>query len=108
LALYPRPFARGLTHPSAFVGYLRQGCTLVRDPDEKPEFVEVHPDGKRVPVGITHDGALTFAEAAANAFGVGESKTVEFDKKRAQDDVAETKGDKKAAKGRKAAPDAKE
>lgn len=96
------------THPSAFVGYLRQGCTLVRDPDKKPEFVEVHPDGKRAPAGVTHDAAVTFAEAAAKAFVVGESKTVEFDKKRAQDDVAEAKGDKKAEKGKKAGSKSKE
>jgi len=96
------------THPSAFVGYLRQGCTLVRDPDKKAEFVEGYPDGKRAPAGITHDSALTFAENAAKAFGVGESKTVEFDKKRAQDEVAEAKSDKKAGKGKKAGVETKE
>lgn len=86
------------THPSAFVGYLRQGCTLVRDPDKKPEFVEVHPDGKRAPAGITHDAARTFAEAAAKAFGVGPSREVMFDKDAAKKDVAESKKDKKPAK----------
>lgn len=91
------------THPSAYVVYLRQGCTLVRDPDKKPEFVEVYPDGKRAPAGITHDAALTFAEAAARAFGVGAAKSVDFDKKLALADVAEAKGDKKSAKGRKSA-----
>lgn len=96
------------THPSAFVGYLRQGCTLVRDPEKNPEFVEVHSDGKRAPAGITHDAALSFAMDAANAFGVGESRSVAFDRKRAQEDVTEAKEGKKPSKGRKAAPEAKE
>jgi len=99
------------THPSAFVGYLRQGCTLVRDPDNKPEFVEVHPDGKRVPAGITHDAAITFAEVAAKAFGVGESKSVDFDKARAQKDVAEAKAaksDMKSGKDKKSASESME
>ncbi|MBK9120450.1 MAG: type I-U CRISPR-associated protein Cas7 [Phycisphaerales bacterium] len=91
------------THPSAFVGYLRQGCTLVRDPDKKPEFVEVHPDGKRAPAGITHEAALTFAETAAKAFGVGESKSVTFDKNAAKQDVTEAgKKNKKTRKTEKA------
>jgi CRISPR-associated protein Csb1 len=79
------------THPSAFVGYLRQGCTLVLDPEAKPaarELVLVHPDGRRDKTNLTHDDALAFAQAAAKAFGVGDSVTVEFDKKLAEADVA--------------------
>jgi CRISPR-associated protein Csb1 len=70
-------------------GYLRQGCLLVLDATKakEREFVEVHADGKRSPCSITHDTALKFASAAAIAFGVGESKTVEFDKERARRDV---------------------
>lgn len=67
--------------------YLRQGCTLVVHPDQPREFVEVYPDGKRLPCEITHDTALTFAKAAAETFGVGESKTVEFEKTKAKADV---------------------
>jgi CRISPR-associated protein Csb1 len=70
--------------------YLRQGCTLVLDPDQPREFVEVHPDGRRQPCDITHDAALAFATDAANEFGVGESRIVPFEKKLAQQDV---KGD---------------
>lgn len=70
--------------------YLRQGCTLVVDPEEPREFVEVHPDGKREPCKTTHEAALAFASEAAKEFGVGESRTVPFEKKLAQQDV---KGD---------------
>jgi len=76
------------THPSAFVGYLRQGCTLVLNPDKQRESVAVYPDGKRVVSPITHDAAMQFASAAAKAFGVGDDKTVEFDIKAAKRDLA--------------------
>ena len=68
-------------------GYLRQGCLLVLDPDKPREFVEVLPTGERKPVTITHDDALKYATEAAKAFGVGDSKTVAFDKERAKRDV---------------------
>ncbi|MGO9466996.1 MAG: type I-U CRISPR-associated RAMP protein Csb1/Cas7u [Isosphaeraceae bacterium] len=88
-------------------GYLRQGCLLVLDPGpEHPrEFVEVYPTGERKPATVRHDTALEYARAAAAAFGVGESKTVSFDKERAKKDVAgegETKT--KAKKGKKSEP----
>lgn len=67
--------------------YLRQGCTLVLNPDEPRDFVEVHPDGQRKPCGITHGAAIEFAAKAAEAFGVGESRTVPFEKERAKRDV---------------------
>jgi CRISPR-associated protein Csb1 len=85
-------------------GFLRQGCLLVLDPDPKHprEFVEVYPTGERRPTTITHKSALEYARAAASAFGVGESKTVEFDKERAKKDLTgegETKS--KAKRGKK-------
>lgn len=67
--------------------YLRQGCNLVIDPDKPREFVEVFRDGRREPASISHDDAINYAGAAAEAFGVGESRTVQFDKKKAKDDV---------------------
>jgi len=67
--------------------YLRQGCMLVLDPGQPRESVEVYPDGKRSPWEITHDVALSFATDAAKAFGVGEDKTVEFEKSKAKADV---------------------
>jgi CRISPR-associated protein Csb1 len=83
-------------------GYLRQGCLLVLDPSraKEREFVEVHATGERKPATITHESALEYATAAAEAFGVGESKTVEFDKERAKKDV-KGEGDTKT-KGKKA------
>ncbi len=81
-------------------GYLRQGCTLVLDPDQASQFVEVHADGKRVPCTITHDAALAYAADAARTFGVGESRTVDFDKERARKDVKGEGDTKKTAKGR--------
>lgn len=88
--------------------YLRQGCMLVGNPDmaKENEFVEVHPCGKRVPVSITKEAALEYATAAAKAFGVGESRTVPFDKDRAKKDVTgegDTKGARKAAAKKAAA-----
>lgn len=81
-------------------GYLRQGCNLVHDPDKPREFVEVHADGKRVPLKVTHDDAVAYAEAAAKAFGVGQARAVEFDKEKAKQDVAGD-GEGKAKKGGK-------
>ncbi len=67
--------------------YLRQGCNLVLDPDKPREFREVYRDGRREPATISHDDALAFAKNAAEAFGPGASRTVSFDKRKAQQDV---------------------
>jgi len=67
--------------------YLRQGCNLVLDPDKPSEFVEVYRNGRREPTNLSSDDALAFAKVAAEAFGVGESREVEFDKKKAKEDV---------------------
>src|SRR5262249_48822195 len=83
--------------------YLRQGCTLVLNPERPREFVEVHPDGRRVACNILHDAALAFATDAAKAFRVGESRTVPFDKERARRDVkADDAGKAKAKRGKRA------
>ncbi|MGK3997484.1 type I-G CRISPR-associated RAMP protein Csb1/Cas7g [Sorangium sp. So ce1024] len=83
-------------------GYLRQGCNLVLDAS-KPQprrIEEVYPSGERKPFTLSHEEALAYAQAAAKAFGVGESRAVDFDKERARRDVA---GDgEKKAKGKKA------
>jgi len=74
-----------LTKPMS--SYLRQGCNLVIDPDQSHEFFEVYRDGRREPATISHEDAVEFASAASAAFGVGKSRTVQFDKKKAKDDV---------------------
>ena len=67
--------------------YLRQGCNLVPDVDKPREFTLVHGDGRRESAAVTHEAALAFATAAAKAFGVGEDRTVAFDKELARKDV---------------------
>lgn len=80
--------------------YLRQGCMLVRNPDQPCEFVEVYPDGRRHPCDITHEAALEFATEAARVFGVGKSRAVPFEKERAKRDVkADDTGKGKAKRG---------
>lgn len=78
------------------VGFLRQGCNLVLDGDKKPESKLVFPDGRREDFELTHEAALAFAKKAAATFGVGESKTVEFDTKLAKDETT-GEGKKKRA-----------
>ena len=68
--------------------YLRQGCILVMDTERPRDFVEVFPDGNRVPCSITHDSALQFAQDAANAFSRSEDRSVEFDNALATADVS--------------------
>ena len=78
--------------------YLRQGCNLVPDTDKPAEFTEVQNDGHRSKFKLTHDEALAYAQAAAKAFGIGESQEVEFDKTLAKQDVT---ADDKPAKQKK-------
>ncbi|MCP4901730.1 MAG: hypothetical protein GY906_32605 [bacterium] len=67
--------------------YLRQGCCLVIDPDKPSTCSEVYRDGRREPSKLSHKEALAYAEAAAEGFGVGEDRTVQFDKQKAKADV---------------------
>ena len=73
------------------LGYYRQGTILVLDPEKQKEFCEVALNGKRTPSNITHEAALAFAKAAAEAVGVGESKAVEFDKNKAKKAIEDAK-----------------
>ena len=83
------------------VGFLRQGCNLVLDSGRKSDFKVVFPDGRRKDSGLTHDAALAFAKKAAEAFGVGDSRTVMFDTKLAKDETS-GEGKRKASKRAKA------
>ncbi len=80
--------------------FLRQGCMLVLDSDKPREACEVSPSGERTPFTLSHEDALQYAEAAAQAFGVGDSTTANFDKQKAKRDVEEVK--KKSKKAKKA------
>ena len=73
------------------LGYYRQGTILVLDPDMPREFSEVALNGARTPATVSHESALAFAQAAANAFGVGESREVAFNKDTAKKNIAEAK-----------------
>jgi CRISPR-associated protein Csb1 len=75
---------------------LRQGCLLVQDPETKSECALVRHDGKREARTLPHEDAFQYAHAAAMAFGVGESKVIEFDTKAAADALKESKQEKKA------------
>ena len=82
-------------------GYLRQGCNLVMNAEkgEPRRAEEVYRNGERKKFALSHQEAIALASRAAAAFGVGESRVVEFDKERAKRDVA---GDeKKGAKAKK-------
>ncbi len=79
--------------------FLRQGCNLVPDVDKPRQFTLVHGDGRRDPATVGHDDALVFARAAAQAFGVGEDRSVAFDKELAKKDVT---GEGEAEKSKKA------
>ena len=91
------------------IGYLRQGCNLVLDPDKKRECKVVYHDGRRDDVDVRHKEASDYAKDAAKAFGldinrkIGDYKPpdreVEFDKELAKKDVA---GDDAGEGGRKA------
>ena len=49
---------------------LREGCELVPASDRPVEWKTVRHDGVRTPIDLTHESALSFAEAAAADFGV--------------------------------------
>ena len=84
------------TYPPA--GYLRQGCNLVLDPDKPREFVEVYSDGRRKDAALAHEDALSYAKAAAKAFGIDPGRKIDphvlpdrevpFDTERAKKDVS--------------------
>ena len=68
-------------------GFLRAGCLLTLDPDENGVWHSVVRTGARSPLGLNEEVALGYARSAADAFGVGESCRVVFDKKLAAEDA---------------------
>ncbi|MHB8091225.1 MAG: type I-G CRISPR-associated RAMP protein Csb1/Cas7g [Syntrophales bacterium] len=73
------------------LGYYRQGTILVLDPGKKREFNEISLDGNPKPSTITHKDACDFATGATIDFGVGESKSVDFNKDIAKKIINEVK-----------------
>ncbi len=80
------------------IGYLRQGCNLVLDPDKQRDFKVVYYDGKREDLLLTHEDALDYTKAAAREFGIDPEREIDpteppdrevaFDKELAKKDVA--------------------
>ncbi len=68
-------------------GFLRQGCLLTPDPDIEAEWTVVARDGARETVALDADAALAFAREASADFGVGNSRTVPFEKDKAKADA---------------------
>lgn len=76
-------------------GFLRQGCLLTPDPDAPKSWTLVARDGTRSAVALDADGALEYARAAAEGFGVGESREVLFSRDRAKADIPQKTEKKK-------------
>ena len=68
-------------------GFLRAGCLLTLAPDDDSGWESVGRDGQRVPVDLDADAAYHYAKEVADAFGVGESRRVVFDKGFAKEDA---------------------
>jgi CRISPR-associated protein Csb1 len=94
-----RRYVLGLTLVAALAPddlFLRQGCLLVRDSKREIEQKLVYRDGRWEPFSAADD-VEAFAKSAAEAFGVGENRAVDFDAKAANAALTGA-ADKKAAK----------
>ena len=65
--------------------FLRQGCLLVRSTERPAESTLVYRDGRREGFSATLDEIESFARSAAQAFGVGPDRAVDFDPKAARE-----------------------
>ena len=70
---------------------LRMGCELTGNPEKPATWEQVACTGQREAFELSHDDALAFAREAAADFGVAESRTVEFDSKKAKDSLKKKK-----------------
>lgn len=75
-------------------GFLRAGCLLTLDPDERESWCTVARSGQRAPIELNESVALTYARRCADNFGIGEDVRVEFDKKLAVADSKVKTGEK--------------
>src|SRR5262249_44359789 len=78
-------------------GYLRQGCLLVPKPEAR-NWESVGRDGQRTAVVLSNAEARRLATRWAAEFGVGENRTVNFDRALAKADVAAKEGNAGAPK----------
>lgn len=68
---------------------LRQGCLLVADPDKSAVWELVSHGGVRKQFTPDGDATMIFAQEAAKRFGVGASRTVDFDSQAANRAIRE-------------------
>lgn len=68
-------------------GFLRQGCLLVPDADERADWQCIARTGERTPLALDEDAALRLATGAAQRFGVGADERFPFDAKKAKADL---------------------
>jgi len=78
--------------------FLREGCQLVPDLESPAQWRLVFHDGRSEALSIEHAIARAYAEQAAEAFGVGESRQAVFDPRAASDALSKTKEERKRAK----------
>jgi CRISPR-associated protein Csb1 len=78
-------------------GFLRQGCLLTLDPDDRATWKVVERNGRRTPIKLEEGFVHAYAAAAAQRFGVGPDREVTFMKERARADL-KTDDKKKKAK----------
>ena len=92
-----------ITHFDGKTLNLRQGCQLVGVPDKPMTRTLVNADGTEAAFDVTPASALTYATAAAAAFGVGPDRLdVAFDAKTARDALKPPEKKKGAASKAKA------
>lgn len=70
-------------------GFLRSGCLLTLDPDDTGLWHAVARSGKRSSIDLNEEIALEYARRTAEHFGVGENRSVAFDKELAVTDAKE-------------------
>lgn len=74
-------------------GFLRAGCLLTLHPEQKGSWHLITRNGERKPVSLDETDALAYAQEAAEAFGVGKNRSVNFDATLAKEDAKKkTKG----------------
>ncbi|MDQ3032102.1 MAG: type I-U CRISPR-associated RAMP protein Csb1/Cas7u [Myxococcota bacterium] len=82
-------------------GFLRQGCLLTPDPDQKADWKTVERTGERNVVALTIEAARAVAKRWASDFEVGPDRTGKFDKALAKADLDGGSKAKKAPKSKK-------
>lgn len=76
--------------------FLRAGCLLTLDPDEKSSWCSVARNGVRTELNLDDKLVRKYASSAADTFGVGKDKNVKFNKKFAKETLKDK--DTKASK----------